>query len=251
VKHTSEGSLDFWERPLTANSSIADGSIFINQQEFSSVANVSAPLESSNLVLPPGDNVINYSGTRFNGIIELYRLSPTTFCNNISSFSIGWINGSIYAPGVKEGPVGPSGLYDYYNGLAYEMSIPQYPIEQTICVNDHGSPQNCELASVSTTLGQFFNSDTGIFILSATNIPLTANQQSNSTSSSQSKSGALSPSLPHIFFFMTGTTFFESLNLRSKRPCRPNRKYQLIVCLSLVSFIPTTTACDIPTYPRR
>jgi hypothetical protein len=168
-----QGLLNFWGPPLLENASIQSGSVIINQQQFVSVANVSAPFESTSLILPGGTAPVDVSGTPYTSPIELYSLTPSTF--GISSdYQIGWLHANGTMPGtIQANPFGPRGIYDFSNGLAYELSIPQYPINQTICT---WPSVDCELANVSTTLGEFFRSAAGTFLLRSTNIPLSATQ---------------------------------------------------------------------------
>ena len=182
VNGVDQGLINFWEAPLLENATVNDGSVFVNQQRFDSLANVSVPFESTSLLLPPGMEAVNVSGTPFTSPIKLYGLTPSTFGIPLSNYYIGWIHGSGLAFGsqIQENSFGPSGDYDFYNGLAYQFSMPQFAINQSICRYNNGQPLDCELANVSTTLGQYFRSGLGTFLLRSTNISLAASQQSPS-----------------------------------------------------------------------
>lgn len=174
-----EGVANFLEPPLLDNGTIDGGSIFIGQQRFESESNVSAPFASSMLGLA---NTVKVSGSLVNDItnpFKVYETTPTSFGYFNSNYPVGWLQGSITAQGsqIQGSSQGPNGVYDYYTGLAYEFSIPQAPTFENICSYNHGSPLDCQNANVSTTLGQFFQSGGGTFILSATNVALSPNQQ--------------------------------------------------------------------------
>jgi hypothetical protein len=182
VKGVNQGLLNFWEPALLENTRIYSGSLIINQKEFNSLANVSAPMESSILGLSPEMQSVNVSGVPYDIPIKIYEVTPTSFGTPLSNFQVGWMNSSGVAIGsnIQENSFGPYGYYDFYNGLAYEFSLPQYPINQTICQYNSGQPSNCELANVSTTLGEFFRSGLGTMLLRSTNIALSSNQPQQS-----------------------------------------------------------------------
>jgi hypothetical protein len=180
---TDVGQVNFWSLPLLQNGTIQSGSVFINGERFDSLANVTSPMQSSDFILPPGMQSINVSGESFSKSFLVYKLTPITFGIRLSQYYIGWLNGSIQAIGsnpILASTFGPSGLYDYYNGLAYEFSIPQFPINQTICLYNYDRPTNCKLAFVSTTLGRFFGSGGGTMLLRSTNIQLQPTQRESS-----------------------------------------------------------------------
>lgn len=179
VRGVDQGLLNFWEPALLENTRINSGSVIINQQKFVSIANVSAPMESSILGLSPGMQSVNVSGVPYTIPIKIYEVIPTSFGSPLLNYQVGWMNSSGIAFGsnIQENAFGPNGYYDFYNGLAYEFDLPQYPIDQTICHYNQGQPSNCELANVSTTLGEFFHSGLGTMLLRSTNIPLSTNQQ--------------------------------------------------------------------------
>ena len=181
----NQGMLNFWEPPLLENESVQSGSVIINQQQFISVANVGAPFESTGLILPGGTAPVDVSGTPYTSPIELYSLTPSTFGIS-SAYQIGWLHANVTMPGtIHANPFGPQGIYDFSNGLAYEFSLPQYPINQTICT---WPAVDCELANVSTTLGEFFRSAAGTLLLTSTNIPLSATQTTPTNNQSPSNS---------------------------------------------------------------
>lgn len=179
VNGVDQGLLDFWGPPLLpANATIFSGSVYIDQKRFDSLANVSTPFESTDVA---GNQPVNVSGTTYTSPIKLYGLFPTTFGEPNANFRIGWLHSSGNETNaghiVIEEAFGPEGGYDYYNGLGYDLPLPQYPINQTICQYNHGQPTGCVLANVSTTLGQFSRSGGGTFLLSSTNIPLGPDQE--------------------------------------------------------------------------
>jgi hypothetical protein len=184
VNGVDQGLLNFWNFPLIQRGTILDGSVFVNQTRFDSSSNVSALLVSTSIALPPGMQSVKVSGIVYTNPITLYELTPSSFGIPNSNYRIGWLNGSgsVIGSNIQESPFGPFGYYDYYNGLAYMFSMPQFPIDQTICEFDHGQPMNCQLANVSTTLGLFFRSGLGTFLLRSTNISLGPDQQQSSGS---------------------------------------------------------------------
>jgi hypothetical protein len=188
VNGIGQGLLNFWNSALIRGGTVLGGSIFVNQERFDSSSNVSALLESTTIGLPSGMQSVKVSGIAYTNPIRLYQLTPSSFGIPTSDYRIGWLNGSgtVNEGNVRETPFGPFGYYDYYNGLAYMFSMPQFPINQTICEYDHGEPTNCQLANVSTTLGRFFRSGLGTFLLRSTNISLGPDQQQPSSSQTNS-----------------------------------------------------------------
>jgi hypothetical protein len=159
-----QGLLNFWEPPLLYKGTIYAGSVFVNGVRFDSLANVSV-LDEAN----PGATLTNVLGSPSGvpaGQFYPYWLTPTLFTSGTSS-QFGWlkINGLTY-------PLGPSGSYDYYNGLAYRFSTPDYPTNQTVCEFNNNRATSCRLTTFATTLGGYFRSGNGIVALVSTNISL-------------------------------------------------------------------------------
>lgn len=179
------GLLGFWGPPLPSDGmATTSGTVYLGSQPFDSSAVVSSVTTATNshevvVWAPPGG--INMSGTAFNGPWSFYSLTPQTFATGEHS-QYGWVN--VTREGGPSGgnngvslfpvvmPLGPQGDYDYYNGLAYQFSIPDYPIGQTVCDLEGGNATNCQYILYSTSLGQYFRSGDGVLNLVATNIQL-------------------------------------------------------------------------------
>ena len=193
VKGESSGLLDLWGPPLPSNGTITTfGTVYKGGQTFSSsavVGDVTTTTDSHLIVtwVPPGG--INMSGTAFKGPFYFYELTPQSFAYG-ENYQYGWINvsatggSSSGSGGVSifsaANPLGPQGFYDYNNGLAYQFSMPDYPISRTVCDLEGGKVTNCQYAVYSTSLGSYIRSGEGTMNLVATNIQLDPNQSNGS-----------------------------------------------------------------------
>jgi len=184
INGQSQGNLSLWAPPLLTGGTVYSGSAFINGTAYDSLANVTA-YPSMNLGIP----ITTPSGVT-TGPYDVYQVTPALIGYGTHS-SLAWEN--ITLTGTNGGtPItffpmsSPTGLYDYYNGLGIEISLPQYPIDETVCHIEEEQALDCQVVTYATTLGGFFRSATGVLNLESTNIPLDANQpgSTNTTSSS-------------------------------------------------------------------
>lgn len=195
VGGVDQGALDFWSQPLLANTTLQSGSVIINGTIFPSMANISNVMPSSEVGWQVnGPPYVNVSGSLYKDTFPLYDAIGTTFSYNNANSSLGWLNSSateVTGPNqtlIPRTSIGPTGFYDYYNGLAYQFSIPQFPLDETICRYDQPISYCSNVSNVSTTLGQYFRSADGFLQLTATNIVLGSNQQQSSESTFTSSS---------------------------------------------------------------
>jgi hypothetical protein len=179
------GFLNFWGPPLPSDGTTRTaGTVYLDGQPFDSSAVVTDVTTTANSHLivtwaPPGG--ISVSGTAFNGPWAFYELVPQSFATG-ANLTYGWLNvtvggGSPTGAGGASlfstaSPLGPQGFYDYYNGLAYQFSMPDYPTGQTVCDLEGGKATNCQHTQYSTSLGSYFRSGDGVMNLVATNIQL-------------------------------------------------------------------------------
>lgn len=222
------GLLDFWGPPLPSNGTVTtSGTVYLGSQPFDSSAVVSSVTTATNshevvVWAPPGG--INMSGTAFNGPWSFYTLVPQTFATGEHS-QYGWINvttgggsysgtgGTSLFPAVM--PLGPQGDYDYYNGLAYQFSMPDYPTGQTVCDLKGGKATNCQYTQYSTSLGSSFRSGDGIMNLVATNIQL--NSIPSGGSSPGQQSSYLVYVIPTVALFLLGAAVAWGALRKSQR----------------------------------
>lgn len=181
----SSGLIDFWGPPLPKDGDSGYlGTVFADDRPVNSsavVGDVSSTANNSRLIVawaPP--NGINMSGSAFYGPYTFYQLIPATFGTG-ENYQYAWMNvSSSYSLGNQSAsifPLGPQGFYDYYNGLAYSFSLPDYPINRTVCaIYQESAVTDCRYTSYSTTLGDYFRSGQGILNLEATNIQLDPTQ---------------------------------------------------------------------------
>lgn len=180
-----QGLLNFWEPALLNGGTLNYGTAFVGGKAYDVVGNASAPFTSWLFGVPP--NGINDSGVVNTGPYHAYLVSEVTFGTGPNS-KFGWenVNGTGYYNGGKYITVfyiEPDGAYDYWNGLAYYFSIPDYPLNQTVCNTSSGQAVGCEYTSYATTLGNYFRSGVGELGLVSTNIPLGPSQASETTTS--------------------------------------------------------------------
>jgi hypothetical protein len=179
INDTAQGLINFWEPPLLVNATIYSGTIFLNGTKVDSLATTNGPM-NWNL----GEQV-NESGTIISPPFLSYSIEPVLYASTPPS-KLGWLNVSslVEIRGTETSaiisPVGPSGYYDYYNGLALEFSVPSFPVVQTVCKQSSGQAVDCKLMNYSSTLGNLFRSGAGYFILNSTNIDLLPAQSGNS-----------------------------------------------------------------------
>jgi hypothetical protein len=178
VDGSPQGILNFWSAPLLDAGTAFSGTAFVGGTEENVVANVSGPSTTSahGLLFPLSEQGVNVSGVRDEGPFSFYTLTPTTLGTG-SNQTIAWLRVS----GVKYGSsvfpeFGPSGIYDYFNGLALEFSLPEFPISQVVCAIQNNQPVNCRYTTYSTTLGQFFRAGSAEMALSSTNVSLNPSQ---------------------------------------------------------------------------
>ena len=183
----SVGRLNLWGPPLTTGGTLYSGTAFIGGAAYDSLANVTA-YPSLNL----GIRIVTPTGVD-TGPYNVYRVTPALFGTGRSSI-YAWENIS-NATFIYNGTLltvfpmfAPSGIYDYYNGLAIQVSNPEYPINQTVCYIQDGKVEDCRVTTYSTTLGNFFRSGAAPLDLASTNIPLGANQPTPASSNSNGQS---------------------------------------------------------------
>jgi hypothetical protein len=187
-----QGILNFWETPLLQNTTVLSGSVIVNGTMFPSYANVSSVEPSTETAWQvSGPPYVNVSGSLYKNTFPTYAMTPTTFGENNANWTIGWIHGSssnyVGNKLILLNPLGPGGTYDYYNGLAYQFSIPQYPINETICRDDQPL-SDCSIQNVSTPLGTYTRSGESWLQLISTNIQLGSNQVTSYTTNQQQQS---------------------------------------------------------------
>lgn len=210
------GLLDFWEPPLLNSGQIYAGTIFVNGQRFDSIANVSGP-EQANFGRAP----INMSGTPVSGPYYSYSVEPTLFAQGLS-YQTAWLDvqSGVVQIGnrtLTSSPIGPTGVFDYYNGLAYSFSPPSYPINETVCAYRSGEAIDCQVAVYSTTLGQLLRSGNGYLYLTATNIALEPNQISTNPSP-LTLPLTVAAFASAVIAFGTAITVVYALRKRHRRP---------------------------------
>jgi hypothetical protein len=188
VDGSAEGILNFWAPPLLNGGTTYSGTAFVNGTRYDVLADASAIDKTSFAGMPEGG--VNVSGAFVKGPYEFYQLVPTTFGTGTNS-TVAWLKTTaIFGGNVTYIPIEmPSGSYDYYNGLAYVFSLPQYPISRTVCMIENAKPLDCRYTPYSTTLGTYFRSTGGFVVLRATNIQL--GPQSSSSSSTANANGCL------------------------------------------------------------
>lgn len=163
------GILNFWGPPLIINQTTTVGTAFVNGVPYD-LSSESSPVYSSSNVLG-GPTAVNESGTVTHGPFMFYSLRQDTFGTGRNQ-TFGWIK--TYGPqGISFLPKAmPSGTYDYYSGLAFSFSQPEYPVPQIVCGVESGQPVNCRYTTYGTTLGSYFRGSQGRLSLNSTNIPI-------------------------------------------------------------------------------
>lgn len=189
VDNQPQGRINFWAPPLLVQGQLYLGSMFVSGSRVDSLGNLSAS--------PRADfgNSIDVSGADVPPPYDTYSVNPTTLGFG-EAYRYAWLNSSgvnLNNPNQITG-LGPSGFYDYYNGLALYLSGPEYPIQQTVCSIRSGMLENCQYVAFATTLGEFFYTGVGSFVLTTTNIPLVPTE-------SQSQPGQAGSS---ILYFVVG-----------------------------------------------
>lgn len=202
-----QGIVNLWEPPLTSGGTLNLGTAFVGAKPYTVVGNASAAVEYASV---GGTYEVNDSGTMKGPPFYAYLITGITFGTGRNS-TFGWEKS--YA----EGPesvfyLDPSGAYDYYNGLAYFFSIPDYPINQTVCDTSSGQPLNCQYTSYSTALGNFFRSGLGELSLVSTDVPLGPSQSATSTASP----GGI-PEFPNQFLAIAAVTLILGSYLLLRR----------------------------------
>jgi len=170
VNGSMEGVLNFWEPPLLNGGEVAAGTVFLAGRAVNIYDTVSS-ITDYRPILP-----VNVSGKPFSGVVKSYETTPTQFGVG-GSFRYAWLNSSGGAVIIGNqtppwSPLGPSGTYDYYNGLALQFEAPDYPVNQTVCSLTNGGVSNCTYTSYSTTLGAFFHVSEANMALVSTNVQL-------------------------------------------------------------------------------
>jgi hypothetical protein len=180
----SVGVINLWAPPLLVNQTAPVGTAFVNGVRYD-LASESSPLYSTSSVLLSGAYggplAINESGTVYGGPFTVYLLGQATFGTGHNQ-TLGWLkvygpNGTAFFP-----KTAPSGIYDYYNGLALTFSQPEYPIPQIVCSAENGQSTNCSYTTYATTLGSYFRSAGGDLFLNSTNIPVVPSQSTGGPS---------------------------------------------------------------------
>lgn len=182
------GVFNFWAPPLLDRQPAYVGTAFVGGVRYDLSANASAPSTTTSHSILSGANgnplAINESGTTYGGPFTYYTLAQSTFGTGPDS-TFGWIksvsenfNGNqSFTPKVD-----PSGFYNYYNGLALQLSEPDYPVSQTVCGVENGQPANCSYTTYGTSLGTYFRGAGAELFLTATNVPLTPTESQPSPS---------------------------------------------------------------------
>lgn len=185
------GILNLWAPPLIDNQPAYVGTAFVGGVRHDLMANASAPSTTGSHAFLSGWNgkplTINESDTAYGGPFTYYTLSQTTFGTGPTS-TYGWIksvNENLNTNATFIPKVDPSGIYNYYNGLALQFSQPDYPISQTVCEVDKGQPINCAYTAYGTALGTYFRGAQSVLFLTATNIPLEPSQSPTGQSPSR------------------------------------------------------------------
>jgi hypothetical protein len=129
------------------------------------------------------------------GPFYIYSVLGVTFGTGSNSI-FGWLHSSAVGRSVYY--LDPFGAYDYYNGLAYFFSIPDYPINRTVCNTSSGQAVDCQYTSYATALGNYFRSGEGELSLVSTNVPL-GPSQTQTTTSSQTSETTTSNSTPPFY----------------------------------------------------
>ena len=167
-----QGRLNFWAPPLLVGGKLYLGSEFVGGMRIDSIGDVGRPS-----MVNFGGPGVNSSGTLVPPPYYNYQVNPATFGVG-GTYKYAWLNASgvnLNNPNqIQE--LGPSGSYDYYNGLGVYISGPEYPILQTVCNVSNSSLSDCRYAAFGTTLGKFFYTGEASFILDSTNISLSPTQ---------------------------------------------------------------------------
>lgn len=180
INGQSQGRLSLWAPPLLVGGEVYSGTAFVNGTAHDSLSNVTA-YPSMNLGIP-----ITTPNGVVTGPYDVYQLIPTLFGFNGTKSTFAWENVTLAGNNggklITVFPIStPSGLYDYYNGLGIEISLPQYPINETVCDLGHGQVTDCQVTTYATTLGNFFRSASTTLALTSTNVPIGASQPGSST----------------------------------------------------------------------
>jgi hypothetical protein len=184
-----QGLVNFWETPLNNGGTLNFGTAFVRGEPYTVVGNASA---AASAFL---GGVINDSGVMKSGPFYFYDVTGITFGTGQNSI-FGWVH--VSAAGRSVFYLGPYGAYDYYNGLAYFFSIPDYPINRTVCNTSSGQAVGCQYTSYATTLGNYFRSGLGTLGLVSTNVPLGPSQTSGSTTSNETSETTTSNVTPPL-----------------------------------------------------
>lgn len=182
VNGQPQGVTNFWESPLDNGGTLNVGTAFVGGEPYTVIGNVSTPISSGF-----GVGEVNDSGLADSGPFYLFQVTGITFGTG-PDFIYGYehVNASGYYSGSRYIDVfyiGPYGGYDYWNGLAYYFSIPNYPINRTVCNTLSGQALDCRYTSYATALGNYFRSGGGELGLVSTNVPLGSSQTLASTTS--------------------------------------------------------------------
>jgi hypothetical protein len=173
-----QGLVNLWDPPLINGGTLNFGTAFVRGEPYTVVGNASAA-ESA---LLGGVTEVNDSGVMKSGPFYFYGVTGVTFGTG-PNLIVGWLH--VSGGGRSVFYLDPYGAYDYYNGLAYFFSIPDYPINRTVCNTSSGQAVNCQYTSFATALGNYFRSGAGELGLVSTNVPLGPGQTSETTTSSQ------------------------------------------------------------------
>ena len=192
VNGQPQGLANFWEPPLTNGGALNAGTGFVGGKPYTVVGNASTPVSSGF-----GVAEVNDSGLSDSGPFYLFQVTGITFGTGPNhTFGYEHINATGYYSGNRYIDVfylDPYGGYDYWNGLAYYFSIPDYPINQTVCNTLSGQALDCRYVSYATTLGNYFRSGGGELGLVSTNVPLGSSQASETTTSNVAAPLYISP----------------------------------------------------------
>lgn len=217
INNTPVGIINFWSSPLpAAGEEIAVGSIMLAGIPINVTGGASA-VSQTNLPVAP-----IVSGVAFEGSLKQYQLMNSMFVAP-SSGKVGWesysdqffVNGSTDSEKAYT-YLDPEGDFNYYNGLALSINVPDYPINRTVCELNNSYPSNCSDRSFGTTLGQYFRSVSGSLFLVRTNISLEPTGASSTSITPQWP--VLLVAAAVLIFGITGGVYYLSRRVNRSHP---------------------------------
>lgn len=164
-----QGVIGLWAEPLPSESeAIVFGTIAMN----GAMHNVTGIMNGhSKSDIEP----VMVNGSPFTGELDTYNLDDSNFGQPLTAVWAGE-NSTLVGFGGQPPPpyrnLPPSAFYDYYNGLAMGYTLPEYPVEATVCNLHSNVTTGCQVTTFSTALGQYLRTVSGSVYLSSTNISL-------------------------------------------------------------------------------